>query len=363
MKIQTFELTFSLNCNFSCKYCYETHKVNEISEEKVKEILCFIKDYQNKTNPYFINIFGGEPLLYKDIVKLIVDFFKDEPCGISIFTNGSLLDEDLLNFTYPISKFKYHFSLDGSPNANNACRVFKNNVGTFDIVTSKIQLYKDIYKIEGPVEVRGTITPENMDYLLDTFQYLVDHHDFRISYGVNRDANVWNKQNLEKYEKILQQAADFYIQHPEIWPYVTLFVDNYRNLQYQCNEYFCGGGKHRITIDHEGNFYPCTHFMDVNFKIGDIYNGIDYDGKNMFLLSQYHMSNTKDCATCTMYPHHNCIGQCVVEMMKFNLFNSSNIIVDKTICELNKINSDVAAYVKRKCSSDRRYWNLKTKKE
>ena len=74
MRIQTFELTFSLACNFSCKYCYENHIVDQISLTRVEEILNFIKTYQNKTIPYYINLFGGEPLLEFD--KIVEEYLK-----------------------------------------------------------------------------------------------------------------------------------------------------------------------------------------------------------------------------------------------------------------------------------------------
>ncbi|MCM8832018.1 MAG: radical SAM protein [Candidatus Omnitrophica bacterium] len=89
-------------CNLSCKMCGQwgergiTRKQNllttdELSFETLKEFIDRISFF--KPN---ITLFGGEPLLYKDCVKL-VRYIKEKKLHCLIITNGWLLEEKLPN--------------------------------------------------------------------------------------------------------------------------------------------------------------------------------------------------------------------------------------------------------------------------
>ncbi|MFR3188889.1 MAG: radical SAM protein [Phocaeicola sp.] len=62
----------TLNCNFKCWYCYETHERNsKISFETVQSIKKYIQNELNtncQLKSIRIDWFGGEPLIYKEIV-------------------------------------------------------------------------------------------------------------------------------------------------------------------------------------------------------------------------------------------------------------------------------------------------------
>ena len=71
----------TMNCNFKCWYCYETHiKESRLAYEEIEKIKKFINAYasKEKLENFTLSFFGGEPLLYfeRNVVP-IIDHFTD----------------------------------------------------------------------------------------------------------------------------------------------------------------------------------------------------------------------------------------------------------------------------------------------
>ena len=100
-------------CNLNCEHCwvpkdsYDTSSI--LSEEKIDEILDFIK---RKKIPN-IKISGGEPLIYKDTISVIIKFAQENGINVSIETNGTLLDKDFIK-DHLYEKLHYSVSLDSA---------------------------------------------------------------------------------------------------------------------------------------------------------------------------------------------------------------------------------------------------------
>jgi 7-carboxy-7-deazaguanine synthase len=72
-------------CNLRCSYCDTTYAYEEGTDMSVKEIINKIDDYSCKN----VCITGGEPLLQKNIYKLI-NLLKTESYKIFVETNGAM---------------------------------------------------------------------------------------------------------------------------------------------------------------------------------------------------------------------------------------------------------------------------------
>lgn len=82
--VTSYSLTINptMNCNFKCWYCYESHvKSSKMDEEIVRRLKSFIIQTieKNKHLKYFnISWFGGEPLLYfYDIIEPMLRFVSE----------------------------------------------------------------------------------------------------------------------------------------------------------------------------------------------------------------------------------------------------------------------------------------------
>lgn len=88
--IKSIELAITYRCNQKCPGCYVGTLREDITmsyEDACKNI--------DKYNPAAINVTGGEPLLHKDIYK-IIHYGYSKGIIMSMVTNGSLLTEEIL---------------------------------------------------------------------------------------------------------------------------------------------------------------------------------------------------------------------------------------------------------------------------
>ena len=80
-------------CNLHCRGCYHQalHRSSspEMSEEKIRNVLAQARELGIS----FVVLAGGEPLVRREIIKITADFPE---IIFLVFTNGTLLDDDLL---------------------------------------------------------------------------------------------------------------------------------------------------------------------------------------------------------------------------------------------------------------------------
>jgi len=76
-------------CNKSCDYCYLSLTGENLSFEKIKEIV-------EASNPETVTLTGGEPLMHPNIEELLT-FLSKRGNHIHLLSNGILLNEDYLS--------------------------------------------------------------------------------------------------------------------------------------------------------------------------------------------------------------------------------------------------------------------------
>lgn len=106
-------------CNYRCGYCYAKWNIsetendlcnNEISTEILLKDLYRFFSPSNHSNPLArwlswksvrLNLAGGEPTLYKKKLPTIIQMADEIGFNVSMITNGSLLDDDLIKRIIP----------------------------------------------------------------------------------------------------------------------------------------------------------------------------------------------------------------------------------------------------------------------
>ena len=122
MRVETIYLEITNQCNLNCRTCYNRSGLNrerkEITAEQLKEII-------EQFIPYGLNrvIFsGGEPSLHSDFHS-VLDLVDQYPqLSFGIVTNGTNLDEKLIEMLNTRKNFTLQISLDGSRTQRPAAR-------------------------------------------------------------------------------------------------------------------------------------------------------------------------------------------------------------------------------------------------
>ena len=84
------------NCNLVCRHCYEVSSRKTCKPEMSFDDFTFIVDELEKYGVMGIQLVGGEPLVHSRIREMI-DYVAGKFSYIEIYTNGTLLTEELLN--------------------------------------------------------------------------------------------------------------------------------------------------------------------------------------------------------------------------------------------------------------------------
>lgn len=100
-------------CNLSCDFCFRRLNIKEISFNRIKEVIKKLAEYNTTT----LVLSGGEPLLVKDIKK-ILKFAKKLGIRTVLQSNGILLKKRLNSFAPYINWIS--LSLDGYNEQTNA---------------------------------------------------------------------------------------------------------------------------------------------------------------------------------------------------------------------------------------------------
>lgn len=135
-------------CNFSCPFCYirDNSHVEGYSYDEVAPII----DSMVESGLLKATLSGGECLLVKDFTR-IYRHFKENGVFVSIYTNGSLINKELLDlfkelppFSVEITFYDCDFSSAPFVNAELLISNGINVIGKFTITNQNIDMFEKI---------------------------------------------------------------------------------------------------------------------------------------------------------------------------------------------------------------------------
>jgi uncharacterized protein len=335
--ISRLELIITESCNLNCQYCFVNKKNKRSMPLGVaKTAINFLLFYSDAIKDLNITIFGGEPLLEIESIYGILDYCRmlekkvpSKKISFSVTTNGTLITEEILKKID--GRFLLLLSIDGNEKTHNKYRKYRNGNGSFNDVFPKIELIREYQKWLG---VRMTVHPNTVEYLSENVKFLFDSGINQFIIGTAYGP-IWEKRALLLYEKEMTKISRFY-QHNRTSMRITFFEDEDKIF---LNVWGCSAGRNSVTIDYDGNIYPCIKFIGLdgptNFRLGNIYEGItNTNVRNMLATSKSNLYVT--CTNCS--EKAECKGGCPAENY---LENKSIYIPCKSQCELKKIENRV----------------------
>lgn len=297
-KCITFQVTE--DCNLCCTYCYQGAKTHKrMSLDTAKDAVDLLLAADERTNQYItstevagvvLDFIGGEPLLEVRLIDQILDYFVDRAFCMhhpwatrwkaSMSTNGTLyFQPEVQRF---LTKWADHLSLsisiDGDKQLHDACRVFHDGSGSYDLAIAAAKDYMSKGYILGS---KMTIAPGNVDYLLHAVIGLLDVGYTSINLNCVYEKG-WTYEHAAVLYAQLKQLAD-YVLGMEKHPYLSIFSESIGHpMQESDNQNWCGGTGLMLAVDCNGVFFPCLRYMGTSlgsdqkpYAIGDLMHGIN----------------------------------------------------------------------------------------
>ena len=218
--VKHLRIQMGLNCNFHCKYCNQApdrnayKPVRQPYEVEVKNLIKKLIDNHIQTNR--ITLWGGEPLVYWKLMKLLVSELKRIFPGVKISTisNGSLLNEKITDW---LIENDINFTLSHDAYSFNVYRDDKNPLDD-PVIMKCLQRMIDVSEqaakpnndLNFGFSINVVITPENCQlekidqYFTEKFGRPVNWHFESIVKCDKTSVNVISKFDEQHMRALLQ---------------------------------------------------------------------------------------------------------------------------------------------------------------
>jgi len=211
-------------CNLNCSHCYV--KGRDLGQELPPNEALTLAEKIVELGADSVNITGGEPLLRRDLFK-IIDYFREHGLRVSVFSNLTLLTEKIAR-NLARREITIYTSIDGArPETHELIR----GRGTWHPTMKGIRMLIDL-----GVTVRSCFTITKYNYR-ETGDYLVFSRDLGVDYmslipvipSTKRARNAMpsNKQVYEAI-KLAENTAKNEDIYASIWcaPFAGLYVSD-----------------------------------------------------------------------------------------------------------------------------------------
>lgn len=307
------------DCQLACKYCYLVGKnVKErMSWETAKSFIDMVlsnrEDFPEESVVW--DFIGGEPFLEIGLIDKICDYLKVRMYELnhpwfnsyrfSFSTNG-------INYHTPavqnfIKKNRNHLSIgitiDGTKRKHDLNRIYKHTgIGSYEDVVKNIPLWLEQFPDAG---TKVTISSADIPYIKESVLHLFELGIHQVNINVVFE-NVWKDGDDVSFENQLVSLADEIIDREYYKDYACSFFSEMIGKPLDPvldNQNWCGAGK-MLSVDAEGNLYPCTRFAQYSLRdkqawiIGNIKDGIDRNKLRPFLTLDRVSQSSQECLNC-----------------------------------------------------------------
>lgn len=257
----TLYLILTNKCNNNCRYCfYNQEPLRKVEDKLTYESLCSVILQASELGYKEVSFTGGEPLLFKDIFKLI-KYSHDLKLTTTISTNAVLLNTKTISSLENSGLDNIYISTSSDFFENK--RYLKLN---------KILREISILEMNAPTLV-FVVTAKNLNSLSDVIDYAVkkdvylqlqpafipDKENPLSLFNLSQSKNILFNREVKRWGKIFGKKT-----------YANQILANYDATLSLKKPKHCHFVNEDLVINADGNVYPCFHRLDL--KLGNILN-------------------------------------------------------------------------------------------
>ena len=304
----------TMDCNYSCSYCFENCKRNIYMTEKViSSIIKFIEQYENIKNIHVV-WFGGEPLLgIKQIESLYrkMILIPDKNYSFSIISNGFLISPDIIKLFKEMKSQHIQITLDGLKETHNKIKFTKNENDTFSRTIKNIDLLASSAP-EIRISIRVNMNKENSSEFITLYSFILQRYKSNPLIGIYPAFITSTSSKSSSSCSLLfnRQEKSEFIQQLYYDRGIVTNLCGYPDSSFtECSI----RNKHTFTIDPEGYLYKCWEIIgDQKYAIAKLdsegtIQSIDQKILNRYLYAADPLED-KTCSKCPYLPI--CFGGC-----------------------------------------------------
>ena len=253
-RLLSLEIEFNRQCNYRCPYCYagESQSAEDYDPRVVDESIEQAAELGAKK----IVILGGEPLLYRDIRRRI-ERINGLGMGVEIFTNGSLMTDELAKFFYDhgcrvVVKFN-----SNDPERHDRLTGVKNSK------EKAIRAFTLLQAAGYPVDMlcaSSVISSENIDEIVDMWIKMREFGVTPYFEIMTPQGRLLDNRKLEvdpmELKRVFSEICEYDRRHGYEWEAQPPLVGSK-----------CLRHKYSALVNARGDVFPC---VGIDRKIGNI---------------------------------------------------------------------------------------------
>lgn len=337
-------------CNFRCKYCYESFKGKKMAKEVQDSIIEFVRKNIMKFNSVDLSWYGGEPLLCKDVIEYISENVKKickaakRPLTTSITTNAYYLDLDTYKMLQKYNLVNVQVTIDGIKETHDKQRVLANGEGTYDTIMNNLLDIKN--KTKSAIQkiiIRTNVSKDIyaiMDQYIDQYDRMFGD-DSRFTFLI-RPVGDWGGDAVKDISDKLMNQDSFKMVYNKLLESDKCLDMTFINGYLQPAGSVCyAARRHFYLIRSNGDVNKCTCVLDSEYNhLGKLLSDGTMDIDEDKMAKWVGLPDLKKCSNC------NFMGSCLSDncpMRKINdtiphLCGYEKQYLDETIMLLDKCN-------------------------
>ena len=255
----SIELT--LRCNVRCKHCYILYPGatdNEMTTDQAKSVLKKLSD----GGVMFLLMTGGEILARPDFKELYLYAKRDLGMILTLYTNATLVNEDIIDFWKQYPPRKIEVTIYG--HSEETYEDVTGVKGSFKRFRNGVQLMKDAGL---PLALKTMVLNSNHHEFEETRKWVVDQgFEFRYDMAVHPKID----KNTDPLRERLSPQEYVNIELTDIQDNLGNYGDILQNgLNIETNDdlFFCGTGIRTAHVDPQGMLHPCMIWRENPYNL------------------------------------------------------------------------------------------------
>ncbi len=292
------------NCNFRCKHCEASACGREVPELTTNEVMGLMTELARMKVKKII-ISGGEPLVRKDIFK-IIRHISDKGMRYGMASNGFLVSRFKNEFS-SLTPSMFFTSIDGLQETNDEIRGMK---GAFENSLQALEFFRSIGTKDRIINT--VVFPGNFEELTELKKFVLESGAtfWRLALTIpvgrareNEKMFLNNRQMKSLFDFIENTRKEFDIELTEDAGYLGCL-----NLRLRSRPFFCTAGLTSCSVMPDGEVLGCQIAYDNRYSEGNVrhksFKTIWQNGFSRFRNPQFE----KECLNCRYL--NGCRGGC-----------------------------------------------------
>lgn len=345
----TFDLHLGHRCNFQCNYCFipraltgtSTDDVTPQQLDRYADYIKWMKSQLGSDHEYTMCIFGGEPLLYLDILQPFLRKLRDDLDVVSITTNGSLAKAHWAG----LRKLKYALGdkLDVNVSYDFAAQDYTRKAGTYEAIRDGIRwLYYQNVCRKAITVFNGKSLPHIDDVFFDFVKLREELPGLQVKFNLSRTAGEFDTMDEDAIRIALGNVRSYMDEHPELE----------RVFFYNCSMGYQGDRRSEAfygdvicSMCAGGLIYPgydlpyMSDFAKKELLIGRIEDDFsELEATRRRLMAKFPIDSPEGCVKC------EAVCRVIPWVRMTDRIEQYNAIPDEAHCRVHKLVSEYLPY-------------------